>query len=245
MPFDPNFPPIPSNQSSWSSVDDGFPNDWVAPSATPVGNSSSTLSPALIDGRFPNDWIAPTTMPAGNPWATPRQGPIDDGFPNDWIAPRSFSNPGSWGVPAPAQAPNYPSPGAMPSNNWAGVRMRPPSSGSPPVVPVSGQAPSAPWPWWNPPGAPGRIFDPWADQFIKGMQGLIDLFQRSGSGFGGGGGDPDAPGCKEEWDEARQQCAEWLSRPNPPKGPSGRYRNVEDCARGLVSERCGGNPYSR
>jgi RHS repeat-associated protein len=47
--------------------------------------------------------------------------------------------------------------------------------------------------------------------------------------------------CDEEWDSAFKQCKEWLSQPNPPLGVTGGYKNVMDCARGLVSEDCGGN----
>lgn len=51
-----------------------------------------------------------------------------------------------------------------------------------------------------------------------------------------------APDCDEEWRQAREDCAKWLSEPNPHRHPTGGYRNIEDCARGLVSEACGGNP---
>jgi RHS repeat-associated protein len=47
--------------------------------------------------------------------------------------------------------------------------------------------------------------------------------------------------CDKEWAEAREMCRELLSQPNPPRRLTGGYTNIEDCARGLVSERCGGN----
>jgi len=107
---------------------------------------------------------------------------------------------------------------------------------SPLMVSASGQAGTRPG--WVPLG-PGSGWEPWADQFIKGMQGLINYF-RSRQSLG----NPDAPGCKEEWDDARRKCAEWLAQKQY-RGLAGGYRNVEDCARGHVSERCGGNPVTR
>jgi hypothetical protein len=51
--------------------------------------------------------------------------------------------------------------------------------------------------------------------------------------------------CEEEWKEAREMCREMLSRPHPPRGMTGGYKDIENCARGLVSEACGGNPVDR
>jgi len=48
--------------------------------------------------------------------------------------------------------------------------------------------------------------------------------------------------CDREWDDAFKMCKEELSKPNPSRGITGGYNNVMDCARGLVSEECGGNP---
>jgi hypothetical protein len=50
--------------------------------------------------------------------------------------------------------------------------------------------------------------------------------------------------CEEEWRQAREECAQLLSGPNPPRGITGGYTSVEECARSLVSEECGGNPVS-
>lgn len=49
----------------------------------------------------------------------------------------------------------------------------------------------------------------------------------------------------DEWREAYETCKDLLSRPNPPRGITGGYKSIQDCARGLVSEECGGNPVSR
>jgi RHS repeat-associated protein len=53
----------------------------------------------------------------------------------------------------------------------------------------------------------------------------------------------DEDDCDNEWSEAYEQCAQQItktSRNN--RGITGGYRNLQDCARGLVSQRCGGNP---
>ena len=48
--------------------------------------------------------------------------------------------------------------------------------------------------------------------------------------------------CKKEWAGAYDECDKMLSSPNPPPNVTGRYINRDDCARGLVSEHCRGNP---
>ena len=48
--------------------------------------------------------------------------------------------------------------------------------------------------------------------------------------------------CEKEWQKAREDCRILLLLPNPPRGLTGGYRDVERCARGLVSVQCGGNP---
>jgi hypothetical protein len=50
--------------------------------------------------------------------------------------------------------------------------------------------------------------------------------------------------CDKEWEDAEAQCAEWIADPRscPAPGLTGGYTNVYDCARGLVTEECGGNP---
>jgi RHS repeat-associated protein len=48
--------------------------------------------------------------------------------------------------------------------------------------------------------------------------------------------------CEAEWVAAIEMCRELLSRPHPPRGLTGGHKDVMNCARGLVSEACGGNP---
>jgi RHS repeat-associated protein len=60
----------------------------------------------------------------------------------------------------------------------------------------------------------------------------------SGSSGSGGG----AEDCEKQWDEARERCRKMLCQRNPPRGLTGGHNKVEECARGYVSEACGGNP---
>ncbi|MCI5157120.1 MAG: RHS repeat-associated core domain-containing protein, partial [Candidatus Electrothrix sp. AUS1_2] len=55
---------------------------------------------------------------------------------------------------------------------------------------------------------------------------------------------PPDDGCDEEWANAYIQCEIYLNSQDSMcrKGMTGGYNNLADCARGLVSERCGGNP---
>jgi hypothetical protein len=52
-------------------------------------------------------------------------------------------------------------------------------------------------------------------------------------------------GCEEEWKWAHEYCLDVLKKPNPPRGVTGGYSDPFLCAKGLVSERCGGNPVQR
>ncbi len=47
--------------------------------------------------------------------------------------------------------------------------------------------------------------------------------------------------CDEEWDKAREHCRKLLNQPNPSCKRTGGYNDINNCARGLVSEKCGGN----
>ena len=47
--------------------------------------------------------------------------------------------------------------------------------------------------------------------------------------------------CTKEWKEAYEMCDEALKLRNPPRGITGGYSDRENCARGLVSQRCKGN----
>jgi hypothetical protein len=48
--------------------------------------------------------------------------------------------------------------------------------------------------------------------------------------------------CDKEWADAYADCQKLLALPHPPRSMTGGYTDLHDCARGLVSEACGGNP---
>jgi hypothetical protein len=77
-----------------------------------------------------------------------------------------------------------------------------------------------------------------------GVAALKASLSKSGNGDGGDEGGDDE--CDEQWQAARKICAEMLSAPKHLRRETARlrggYDNIEDCARGFVSEDCGGNP---
>jgi hypothetical protein len=46
--------------------------------------------------------------------------------------------------------------------------------------------------------------------------------------------------CDQEWERAYEKCEELIAA-GKTKGIAGGYTDLYNCARGLVSERCGGN----
>lgn len=75
------------------------------------------------------------------------------------------------------------------------------------------------------------------EEWVKRVRRLLREWGRS---LPGGG-----PNCDQEWRDARRMCNDELAKPNPNEGITGGYSNPEDCARGLVSEYCGGNKVRR
>jgi len=58
-------------------------------------------------------------------------------------------------------------------------------------------------------------------------------------------GVPNTPECRREWADARETCGRLIRNPgnyDENSGIRGGYTDIEQCARGLVSEECGGNP---
>jgi RHS repeat-associated protein len=122
----------------------------------------------------------------------------------------------------------------------------PPGSSSPPKpdrpFPVPGPAAR---PWWWPGLGPilNRLEGPLTFELLfPAPFGKDDLYRPFRTH------PPKAPPCKptdeckKEWDEAFEDCAKELARPHPRRAITGGYTNLYDCARGLVSEACGGNP---
>jgi len=75
---------------------------------------------------------------------------------------------------------------------------------------------------------------------LKRPAGLYKFFHDAGSYPSGG--NRNGPGCKEEWKAAREKCEEMVVNAKSPRRLTGDMANTEDCARGHVSERCGGKP---
>jgi RHS repeat-associated protein len=76
------------------------------------------------------------------------------------------------------------------------------------------------------------------DELLYTSPVLGMCFKIIASGFGGGGGDDD---CKKEWEEATDLCRSELEKPNPNMSVTGGYYDIQNCAKGHVSQRCGGN----
>jgi hypothetical protein len=104
-------------------------------------------------------------------------------------------------------------------------------------------SPAFPQPGFTP--LPPGIFDEWRRHAERGLTGLYGALFRDPTHSYGGSGYPDKPGCDEEWTDARKICSDELAKRMPSKKITGGHKNIEDCARGWVSERCGGNSYDR
>jgi hypothetical protein len=92
---------------------------------------------------------------------------------------------------------------------------------------------------------PPRLFSPvppdilreWRKMFVEGNTKLWNILRRD---TGVLNGDPD---CDKEWEDAREMCRDMFDPGNYGRSKGVRkYNTVEECARGNVSERCGGNP---
>jgi hypothetical protein len=88
---------------------------------------------------------------------------------------------------------------------WAPVSSADSSNDSGSVVPVGYRTDEAKPPWW--PLSPGDVFDPWREQFLKGMQGLQNfLSSRSRAGK------KSKEECYEQYDEDAAICRARHSR---------------------------------
>ena len=120
-------------------------------------------------------------------------------------------------------------------SNWGTLYESPQESGDnesdielAQAVPMPGPTPySAPLP---PIAIPGSKEN---EEWVRWARKLLRDLGRS---LPGGG-----PNCDEQWNDARRMCNNELAKRNPNRSITDGYSNVEDCARGLVSEYCGGN----
>jgi hypothetical protein len=139
------------------------------------------------------------------------------------------------------------------ADSWASTGMEPSAelaaTAPPYTFPVSAptiKVAAGGWPTgvWPRPGLPlpfpPDAWEPWRQGAEQGIKGLIDAWRRVFSGSAGGTNDPD---CDKEWDEARALCRKEFAKPYPSRNITGGYRDVESCARGHVSQRCGGNSF--
>jgi hypothetical protein len=97
------------------------------------------------------------------------------------------------------------------------------------------------------PNLPSYALPGTAGQLNQGLWDFLAQLRRSiTSGFGGGGDNDDE--CRREWAEAREECAKAFASgwrgvygSEAYKKPGAGAWTVHDCARGRVSQRCGGN----
>ena len=176
--------------------------------------------PSLLDLVRASAW-APPNLPLFRP--SPSQ--FESSAENQWqpsvlgathVSHAQFAPFGGWPLP---QGPSRP--------------MSPPT-----VLAANDQAPTRPG--WAP-VSPMDVFNPWLRGAIDSLDKTIRHF-RSPAGYAE---DADSPECRQEWQDARELCAEELSKPNPSRGITGGHETIDECARGHVSERCGGNVYVR
>ena len=126
-----------------------------------------------------------------------------------------------------------------PINSWSRPQAPSNPTSPPSVLAANDEAPPRPW---GLPGSPTDAFNPWLRGAVDSLDKTIRHF-RSGAGYGDDA--MDSPDCMEEWRDARELCAREMSKPNPSRGITGGAETIEECARGHVSERCGGNVYER
>lgn len=76
----------------------------------------------------------------------------------------------------------------------------------------------------------------WRKEYLLGLLGVLNAMHAPHL--------PDVPDeedCAEQWDHARKVCEEELARKYPRRGRTGRFPGIEECARGWVSQLCGGD----
>jgi hypothetical protein len=173
------------------------------PGQAPTSNGwASPTQPRLPDG-YPDDWVEADGYP--NDWIAPASTQVDDGYPNDWIA----SSPAAGGdrhansLNGPEQEPDgYPNDWITPGRGGTPGGSQWPQSNL--VQRVSDDA--AARPGWGFP-VPQSGWEPWADHFIKGLQGLAN-YLRSRGGYGGGGGSDDGD-CYSRWEAEDARCGQF------------------------------------
>jgi RHS repeat-associated protein len=196
----------------------------------PFGAVHQITGPASLDLRFPGQWFQletglhynwhrhydPTTGRYTQPDPLGLAALLSDG-PS--VYAYAGQSPLMWTDPEGLQSRRFPNP-------WP---MTPRPAG--PAYPGYPTYPGAR------PRAPEQQFADW----------IWKQCQRVGKYFGGGDPRRDDPECEKEWEEAEEICRQEREKPRHMRNVrlTGGYPDIERCARGLVSERCGGNPVDR
>jgi hypothetical protein len=208
----------------------------AAPNLIPVDDSSSANSTAVATNLIPVDH---DPFDGAGPTATNLIPVDHEPFADDATRPPNLVDEGPFLASAFGATPPTPNPqpgftGATFSNSPASLLpsakqstsapFSPFSSGgSPPpteltspafVTPVSYAATARPS--WFPGLAPalgpapsGSVWDPWRDQAIKGIQGLMDFLYRSRAKGGGGGGGRDEEDCYTRHEAETGRCQQF------------------------------------
>ncbi len=195
----------PSTQTSQS---DGYPDDWVEADGYP----DDWISPAAtqFDDSYPDDWISPPAPATANSYPNDWRGSAPpaglEGYPDSWIGSPSAAGGDNYtnnsnGLTQDLEPDGYPN-DWITSGQWGGA-----SGGSdwpqPGLVQRASDEARARPGWVLP--VPQSGWEPWADQFIKGLQGIFNYFRSRGrGGFGGDRGSGDE--CFDRWQEERGRC---------------------------------------
>lgn len=108
-------------------------------------------------------------------------------------------------------------------------------------LPFPGRLPPGPFPMPGQPVPPIRM--PQIPEWWRPLAEVLkSLHPAIITGTFGANGQYDDDVCKEEWADAMDFCAKELSKLRPDRYKTGGHTSIEDCARGRVTERCGGNP---
>jgi len=210
-------------------------DSWILPGSGVL--SGLTLDAGKPDLDDPNaEYDSPWAQVVHEMWAKQSRGTPDS---SGYAAPDQWSIPGSgpWASPEHFST-GSPTKRTSEHTGWPQqFGLRADDSPFSPDVLLASYLDRTARPWLEP-VSPVDAFNPWVRNAIDSIRKAIT---HSRQGGGSGASASDSPECQEEWKEARADCAKELAKPNPSRGITGGYNNVEDCARGLVSEKCGGN----
>jgi hypothetical protein len=247
---DPEPPTEPFGTLSQSPALDPYLNPSALVFAPPPTSTSSRPSrfPTPFDATAGFSTWEPSTFPI--PTAPQSTHPELDPFELAARLQRGSAMPGdgrSESVSAPRSDPNaIQLAGASGTMPLAGKRLGFPAPLVPDGESSQTRRPGIPVPPEIIPGTPE-----WWEHAKRGHQGLWDfllrLYRRGTTAPGSGSSDDDSE-CEEERRTARRICREafandWKSDYDvgPYRKPGSGQWTIEDCMRGLISEKCGGN----